>query len=148
MSKTTKELKSREEIPKELTWDLEAIFATDELWEQEFKKLQEDIPGLADYQGKLTESAETLFGLFKLQDELSERLGKLYTYARMRYDQDTTNSFYQAQQTQAENVLTLASSHMSYIVPEVLEIEEDKLAAFLRSEERRVGKGSSCRWVR
>src|SRR5690625_1947081 len=135
MSKTTKELKSREEIPKELTWDLEAIFATDELWEQEFKKLQEDIPGLADYQGKLTESAETLFGLFKLQDELSERLGKLYTYARMRYDQDTTNSFYQAQQTQAENVLTLASSNMSFIVPEILEIDEEKIEAFLSEKE-------------
>src|SRR5690625_870129 len=74
MSKTTKELKSRNEIPKERTWDLEAIFATDELWEQEFKKLQEDIPALADYQGKLSESAESLYGLFKLQDELSERL--------------------------------------------------------------------------
>ena len=135
MSKTTKELKSRNEIPKERTWDLEAIFATDELWEQEFKKLQEDIPALADYQGKLSESAESLYGLFKLQDELSERLGKLYTYARMRYDQDTTNSFYQAQQTQAENVLTLASSHMSYIVPEILEIEENKLAVFLQEKE-------------
>ncbi len=135
MSKATKELKSRDEIPKELTWDLEAIFATDELWEQEFKALQEDIPAIAEYQGKLSESADSLYGLFKLQDELSERLGKLYSYARMRYDQDTTNSFYQAQQTQAENVLTLASSHMSYIVPEILEIEEEKLAAFLQEKE-------------
>lgn len=134
MSQTTKELKSRDEIPKELTWDLEAIFATDELWEQEFKQLQDDIPALAKYQGKLADSAEVFYELFKLQDELSERLGKLYTYARMRYDQDTTNSFYQAQQTQAENVLTLASSHMSFIVPEILEIDEEKIATFLNEK--------------
>src|SRR5690625_1087920 len=134
MSNTTKELKSRDEISKELTWDLEAIFATDDLWEKEFKKLQEDIPALAKYQGKLSESAEVFYELFKLQDELSERLGKLYTYARMRYDQDTTNSFYQAQQTQAENVLTLASSHMSFIVPEILEIDEEKIATFLNEK--------------
>lgn len=135
MSKTTKELKSREEVPKELTWDLEAIFATDELWEEEFKQLQKDIPHIKAFQGKLSESADVLYDLFKLQDELSERLGKLYTYARMRYDENTTNSFYQAQQTQAENVLTLASSQMSFIVPEILEIEEEKIKVFLEEKE-------------
>ena len=135
MSKATKELKSRSEVPKELTWDLEDIFATDELWETEFKQLQKDVPALAKYQGKLSESAETFYELFKLQDELSERLGKLYTYAHMRYDQDTTNSFYQAQQSQAENVLTLASSSMSYIVPEILEMDEEKIATFMEENE-------------
>lgn len=135
MSKTSKELKNRDEVPKELTWDLEAIFATDELWEEEFKQLQKDIPQLEAFQGKLAESADVLYDLFKLQDELSERLGKLYTYARMRYDENTTNSFYQAQQTQAENVLTLASSQMSFIVPEILDIEEEKIKAFLEKKE-------------
>ncbi|HLS61471.1 MAG TPA: oligoendopeptidase F [Virgibacillus sp.] len=134
MSQSTKELKERHEIPKELTWDLEAIFETDEQWEKECKQLQADIPALTDFQGKLAESAETFFDLFTLQDKLSERLGKLYTYARMRYDQDTTNSFYQALQTQAENVLTLASSSMSYIVPEILEMDEDVLASFLEEK--------------
>src|SRR5690625_452845 len=100
MSQSTKELKERHVIPKDLTWDLEAIFATDELWEQECKQLQADIPALTDFQGKLAESAEAFYELFTLQDKLSERLGKLYTYARMRYDQDTTTSFYQALQTQ------------------------------------------------
>src|SRR5690625_779338 len=132
MGKTTKELKSRNEIPKELTWDLEAIFETDELWEDELKKLQEDIQSITKYQGKLSESAVTLYELFKLQDELSERLGKLYTYARMRYDEDTTNSFYQAQQSLAENLLTTASSTMSYIVPEILEMEEEQIEKFLK----------------
>src|SRR5690625_20665 len=132
MGKTTKELKSRNEIPKELTWDLEAIFETDDLWEDELKKLQDDIQSITKYQEELSESAVTLYELFKLQDELSERLGKLYTYARMRYDEDTTNSFYQAQQSLAENLLTTASSTMSYIVPEILEMEEEQIEKFLK----------------
>ena len=131
MTKPTKKLRERNEIPTELTWDLEKIFATDELWEQEYKQLQEDIPAVTKFQGKLSDSADVFYELFKLQDELSERLGKLYTYARMRYDQDTTNSFYQAQQSKGENVITLASSSMSYIVPEILAMDEDKVIAFL-----------------
>ncbi|UJL47630.1 oligoendopeptidase F [Virgibacillus sp. NKC19-16] len=135
MAKTSKELPKRSELPEESTWDLEAIFATDEKWEEELKKLKADIPEIEKYQGKLSESAQNLYGLFQLQDELSMRLGKLFTYAHMRYDQDTTNSFYQALNAKAENVLTLASSSMSFIVPEILEMDEATIKGFLEEKQ-------------
>ncbi|WP_156288888.1 oligoendopeptidase F [Oceanobacillus salinisoli] len=135
MAKSTKELPKREELPLDKTWRLEDIFSADELWKEEFEKLQKDIPEITTYQGKLSESANTLYELLKLQDHLSERLGKLYTYAHMRYDQDTTNSHYQAMNAQAENVLTLASSSMSFIVPEILEMDEGKIESFIKEKE-------------
>ncbi|MUV36513.1 Group B oligopeptidase PepB [Lentibacillus sp. JNUCC-1] len=131
MADTTKELPKREDIPVELTWDLEKIFSTDEAWEEEFKALKEEFPKFAEFQGKLGESADTLLKVFKLQDELSERLGKLFAYSHMRYDQDTTNGFYQSLNAQAESLLTLASSAMSFITPEILEMEEAKLQQFV-----------------
>lgn len=135
MSKATKELKKRSEVPVESTWKLEDIFATDEAWQEELKQLQKDIPAIEKYQGRLSESADALYELLKLQDDLSGRLGRLYTYAHMRYDQDTTNAFYQGLNAQAEMVLTTASSAMSYIVPEILEIEEGKIEAYLNEKE-------------
>ncbi|WP_099157136.1 oligoendopeptidase F [Virgibacillus ndiopensis] len=135
MAKGTKELPKRSELPEERTWKLEDIFATDEAWEEEFKSLKADIPKVEEYQGKIAESADNLYDLFKLQDDISERLGKLFTYAHMRYDQDTTNSKYQEMNSKAENVLTIASSSMSYIVPEILEIGEAKLKGFLEEKE-------------
>ncbi|PAV29184.1 oligoendopeptidase F [Virgibacillus profundi] len=135
MAKATKELQKRSEIPEESTWRLEDIFETDEAWQKEFKKLQADIPEVEKYQGKLADSAQNLYELLKLQDEISERLGRLYTYSHMRYDQDTTNSFYQSLNAQAENVLTQASSSMSFIVPEILAMDEAKLNGFLEEKE-------------
>ena len=135
MAKTTKELPKRSDIPVESTWRLEDIFATDELWQEELKKLQNDIPKAEAYKGKLSESPDALYDLLKLQDELFERLGKLYTYSHMRYDQDTTNSFYQGLNAQADMVLTQASSVMSYIVPEVLQMDEAKIKQFLEEKE-------------
>lgn len=135
MSNGTKELKSRSEVPVESTWRLEDIFATDEAWQEELKQLQEAIPEIEEYQGKLSESADMLYGLLKLQDELSGRLSRLYTYAHMRYDQDTTNSFYQGLNAQAEMVLTTVSSTMSYIVPEILAMEEGTVEKFLNEKE-------------
>lgn len=135
MSKGTKELKTRNEVPLQTTWRLEDIFVTDEAWQEELKQLQADIPEVEKYQGKLSESADTLFAMLKLQDELSGRLGRLYTYAHMRYDQDTTNSVYQSLNAQAEMVLTTASSTMSYIVPEILSMDEGKVESFLKEKE-------------
>src|SRR5690625_7481744 len=45
-----------------------------------------------------------------------------------------TTLFRSALQTQAENVLTLASSSMMYIDPEILEMDEDVLATFLEEK--------------
>ncbi|HLR74416.1 MAG TPA: oligoendopeptidase F [Virgibacillus sp.] len=135
MTKVTKELPSRSDIPEELTWNLEDIFATDELWEEELNELINDIPKIEKYKGTLGSSAQHLYDLFQLQDQLSERIGKLYTYARMRYDEDTTNSFYQSINSRAENALTLASRAMSYIVPEILDIEEETIGQFLKDKD-------------
>ncbi|MFC4024457.1 oligoendopeptidase F [Oceanobacillus longus] len=135
MTKSTKELPKRSEVPLYSTWRLEDIFTTDEAWVDELKKLKQDIPKIEQYKGKLSESADSLYELLKLQDELSERLGRLYTYSHMRYDQDTTNSHYQGLNSQAEMVLTLAGSSMSYIVPEVLRMDEDKINSFLNEKE-------------
>ncbi|SDL97949.1 oligoendopeptidase F [Sediminibacillus halophilus] len=136
MAQANKELQSREQVPLERTWRLEDIFVIDEEWEKEFEALKNKLPEFKQYQGKISESADTLYNLLKLQDNVSERLGKLYTYAHMRYDQDTTNSLYQALNAKAENILTQASSAMSFIVPEILSLDEEKLKSFIEENQK------------
>ncbi|WP_080874975.1 oligoendopeptidase F [Oceanobacillus timonensis] len=131
MSKASKQLPKRDEIPEEFTWRLEDIFESDEKWKEEFQSLKKDISKLTAYKGKLGDSSETLLEALQVQDALSERLGKLYVYGHLRSDQDTTNSFYQGLNAQAENLLTTASSQFSFLVPEILEIPEEKLKQFI-----------------
>lgn len=135
MAEMTKEIPKRSEVPEELTWDLETIFKTDDLWEEEFEALKADIPKIKEFQNTLGDSATQLANMFKMQDELSERMGKLFTYAHMRNDQDTTNDFYQALNQKAESLLTLFSSTMSFIVPEILSMDETTIDKFLKENE-------------
>lgn len=135
MAEMTKEIPKRSEVPEELTWDLETIFKTDDLWEEEFEALKADIPKIKEFQNTLGDSATQLANMFKMQDELSERMGKLFTYAHMRNDQDTTNDFYQALNQKAESLLTLFSSTMSFIVPEILSMDETTIDQFLKENE-------------
>lgn len=133
MTETAKKsLPARDEVPVERTWRLEDIFATDDDWEKEWQEVKELLPQFDDFQGTLAESAEQLYKLFQFQDEVSDRFSKLYTYAHMRYDQDTTNSFYQAMNGKAENLLTQLSSKMSFITPEIIKIEEEQIQQFLK----------------
>jgi len=129
--KAVKKLPTRSEVQEELTWKLEDIYETDAKWEAEYKKVLELIPSFSEFKGKLGESSQTLLNALKKQDEISFLLGKLYTYSHMRYDQDTTNSTYQALDDRAKNLYTKAGSAMSYFVPELLTISEDTLKKFI-----------------
>ncbi|MBX0357102.1 oligoendopeptidase F [Halobacillus sp. Nhm2S1] len=132
---SAKELPKREEIPVEKTWDLEAMFATDEEWYKELEEAKELLPELEKYQGKLGESAEQLYELLSFQDKISHKIGLLYTYAHMRNDQDTTNAHYQEMNAKAENLYTKIASAMSFIVPEILALPEGKVKSFIESYE-------------
>ncbi|HLO10858.1 MAG TPA: M3 family oligoendopeptidase, partial [Pseudoneobacillus sp.] len=129
-----KSLPTRNDIPVEDTWKLEDIFASDQDWEKEFQEVKNQISGIKEYEGKLGESAETLYKALQFQDKLLERIGKLYTYSHMRYDQDTTNSFYQGLDDRMKNLYSQAGSQLAFIVPEILSIEEEKVASFLNEK--------------
>ncbi len=58
---TVNKLPSRSEFPVEDTWRLEDIFASDDEWEKEFQEVKSLIPGVKEYEGKLGESADTLY---------------------------------------------------------------------------------------
>jgi oligoendopeptidase F len=130
-----KKLPSRSELPVEDTWRLEDIFENDEQWEKEFQEVKSLIPAAQEFQGKLGDGPDVLYDALQYQDQLLQRLGKLYTYAHMRYDQDTTNSFYQGLDDRIKNLYSQAGSSLAYIVPEILTIDEARLNNFLVEKE-------------
>ncbi|MCM3150463.1 oligoendopeptidase F [Priestia megaterium] len=126
-----KKLPSRSEIKVEDTWKLEDIFASDDAWEKEFEEVKALIPQMEKFKGKLGESAQILYDALQEQDELTMRVSKLYTYAHMRYDQDTTNSFYQGLNDRIKTLYTQIASALSYVTPEILSIEESKIKQYM-----------------
>ncbi|MBA4602081.1 oligoendopeptidase F [Thermoactinomyces mirandus] len=133
---SNKKLPLRSEIPAEFTWRLEDIFPSDEDWNKEYDEIKKLIPGIDRFRNVLGRSSQDLLKGLQFQDELLMRLDKLYTYAHMRLDQDTTQSFYQAMNNRARSLYTEASSAMSFIVPEILSIPEEKLNTFLAENEQ------------
>ncbi|WP_368503800.1 oligoendopeptidase F [Alkalihalophilus sp. As8PL] len=125
----------REEVPEQAKWDLEAIFNTDDDWESEFQAVKALYPEITSYKGKLGESAESLFKALQKQDELNERLNRLYTYAHMRNDEDTANSFYQGLHDRAMGLAAQVSQVVSYMTPELLSLDEKLIMQFVDEHE-------------
>src|SRR6185312_7922622 len=73
-----KTLPNRSEISEELTWRLEDIYATDEMWEKEYKDIKESLTHTNALKGQLSESPEKMLEVLQYQANVSEKMGKLY----------------------------------------------------------------------
>ena len=113
-------LKNRADIPTEYTWNLASIFPDDADWEREFQQVSNRLPELEALVGTLARSGQALFTVLQTRDELFQEVERLYVYASMRKDEDTTNSTYQAMTDRAMQLYVRASTVASYIQPEIL----------------------------
>lgn len=131
----TKKIPTREEVPVEKTWRLEDIFATDEAWDAEYEAVEALSTTASEYEGTLKDGADAMLKALQYRDELYERLSRLYAYSHMRYDQDTTNSVYQAMDSRAKTLLAKASTSISYLTPEILSLDEATVDGYLAENE-------------
>lgn len=130
-----KRLRKREEIPQEYMWKLEDMFATDEQWAEESKKVEELAKELATFEGTLSLNAARLLQYFEKQDELNYYLTRVYVYANMRYHQDTAVSKYQGFSTKADTLSVMASSATAFGEPEILAMPVETMDSFYQSEQ-------------
>lgn len=125
---------SRDQIPARYKWHLEDILPSNEAWEELFFKCEERLCYFANYQDKL-EDEDTLFDCLEFDSRFSHDLGRLYTYAKMRLDQDAHDNTHQAMTNRARTLLVKYSSACSFIEPEVSEFSSERLAT-LRDSKR------------
>ena len=124
----------RDEISDEYKWNLEDMFASDELWEEEYEQTKELCNKIASYQGKLTESAATLLAYFQDTDKANYHLERIYVYANERYHQDTAVSQYQGYASRADSLMVMAESSSAFAEPEILEVSEETIDAFYKEQ--------------
>ena len=111
-------------------WHIEDYYANDGLWESTFTALEQEIPCISAFSGRLAESGAALLACLEKNLELSLTLDQLYTYANMRLHEDSANAFYQAMAARAERLLVQYSAASSFLTPEITAIPEETLASF------------------
>ena len=127
-------MKKRSEADSKYTWKLEDMVAEDSQWEQMFKEAAGEISEYASYKGRLAGSADTLYACLLFDDKLSQKIERLYVYARMRSDEDTTVQRYQDMFSRAQTLSYRAAESSSFLVPEILSMDRELLEQYMAAD--------------
>lgn len=117
------------------TWDLTTIFKNDEAFEEALKEVEGYLGKEEQFKGHLADNADTLYDALALEDEIGTKLEKVYVYAHLKQDQDTSNDKYTGFESRAHQLIIKISSAWSFLVPEILQIDEDKLQSFIETND-------------
>lgn len=130
----TKRNKKRSEIDHKYKWAIEDLYANDQLWQQEYEKVEELADKLASFEGHLGEGADKLYEFLVLSDEMNKLFERVYVYANQRYHEDTSNATYQRLSNLSSNLMVAVSSKTSFSSSEILDIPEERLEQFYKEE--------------
>ena len=126
-------LKERNEIDEQYRWDLSTLYASDEAFEEEFRKLDTCIANVAAFAGKLTDAA-AVHACFEADTALDLLLSDLFCYANLRRSEDTRAEDAQALYMRIYGKYVEAMTQTSFVRPELLSLPEETLQA-IRDDE-------------
>ena len=129
-------LPTRNEVSDDLKWDLSRVFKNDQEWEQEYKQVAQEIKNLSKFKGTLAKSGKDLYEGITAILAVNRRLEKVYVYATMSSDVDTSNNHYLGFVAKAQSLANQMSAAIAFVDPEILSIPEETLAKFMQDEPR------------
>ena len=119
---TQTKLLNRNEVPIDQTWNLESIFGTVREWEAAYNQVDQDLPKLAKFQGKLGKDAKTLLDYLQLAEELSITALKVMVYGLLDQSTDVGNNEAAARMGQGRSLVTKLTAARAFEDPELMAI--------------------------
>lgn len=124
----------RSKIEEKFKWQIEKMYESKEAVEKDIQQVKELISKTKEYKGKLGDSWENLYEALNVSEKVSQILQNLYVYTHMKQHEDTRINENQALATKTDMLSTELSMATSYLVPELLSINDEKLKEFLKNE--------------
>ncbi|MDD6057182.1 MAG: oligoendopeptidase F [Clostridiales bacterium] len=127
-------LPKREQVRKEDTWDLTAMYASEEDWERDIAEAEAIAAELEKREGKVTASAKDLLFVLEQSARAEQKLNLAYSYAERLHDQDQKNTKHQAMSQRMHRIYVECGSKTAFLVPELLSMEDALLEKYLKEE--------------
>lgn len=131
-----KEEKLRCEIEDEYKWDLTKIYKDEKEWQKDFDDVKDKILKVTSYKDSFLSNGKRLYEYLKYDEEVSRKLEKIYYYAHLNYDADTLDEKYKVMKNKVSDLFTKYNELSSFVVPEILKLDEEKLNTFYKDEEK------------
>ncbi len=131
MDNTVKKIPYRDEIPDNDKWDVTPLFASAEEWEKLYAEIENSIHEYNNFEGKLHQSFSIFLQAIEFDLSISRSIDRLFTYAHLKGDEDTTNQDAQAILQKAHSLYQRVSEASSFLVPEIQSIPDPIMSNYL-----------------
>lgn len=131
MDNTVKKIPYRDEIPDNDKWDVTPLFASMEEWGKLYAEIENSIHEYNNFEGKLHQSFSIFLQAIEFDLSISRSLDRLFTYAHLKSDEDTTNQDAQAILQKAHSLYQRVSEASSFLVPEIQSIPDPIMSNYL-----------------
>ena len=125
---------NRKDIDDKYKWNIDLMYPSKESIEKDIEKIKSYINDIKQYKGKLAQSKENLYEALNISEKASQLLQNLYVYTHMKQHEDTRINENQAMATKTDMLSTELSTASSYMVPEIIAIDDNKLKEYLSHE--------------
>jgi oligoendopeptidase F len=125
------QVSTRAEIPESDKWDLRNLFADASKWQEDVAWITQTYPRIAEWKGRVGESAKTLADLLEFEKELDLKIERVFHFTSLQLAEDSANNEYLTRIGQVQNLLTKVGEAAAFLVPEIQAIDDEKFAKFI-----------------
>lgn len=125
----------RSEVKKEDTWDVESIYRSIKDWQEDYEDCRSKITNLEEQKDSFLKDSKHFKDFILLSDNVERQLDKIYVYANLRNNEDTTNTTYQELFGKGLNLYQEYNEKTNFVVPLILKEDKKKIESFIESEE-------------
>lgn len=117
-------------------WNLKDIFKSTEDFENTIKQLQKNLETVKTYQGELAKSSENLYNCYNAYEKALENYEKIYAYGMLKFHLNMADSGNIKLYKRCEAISTEFEKTLSFMTPEITEIDTNKLLKFIEENEK------------
>lgn len=122
---------NREDVKKEYTWDLDVIYKNTVEFNKDYEFVKDKIVEIKKYENIMNNSSKNFYETLKCYYETVRVLEKLYSYANLLFDTDTSDNANQSLKGKVSNLYAELSKNAYYISPSILKLDWKDIEKFM-----------------
>lgn len=130
-----KSIPARKDVPASDKWNLSSIYKSDQEWEENLKLIPDFSKKVLEFKGKLGSSPENLLSALKAMEKADLQVETVYHYASLQHEADEDDSKASDCYGRAMMAYTNMEAELSFVEPELQEIDEGKLRDWISKPE-------------
>lgn len=124
-------IETRDQIEEKYKWDLSVMYASNDSWEEDYRKVEKGLSQILGFKGSLGD-ARKLEQFMQVYLDYSATKENLYVYAHVRFFEDTRDAVYEEMKGRIELLVSKISAETVFIKKELSSLSPEDIDTMIR----------------